>query len=204
MKTNDVNKEKCKSNNENIPRNVGIAQLKGKIEGIELKCDIELTFKDAVKNKSDISKLPRKITQWQMCFYFYLPFLALLIAIIFDLIFDSNFHLILFLIPIIFGIILNTMVVKSGTVDLDYFKKFVDTITFASSGLTACILIFKTIDSENPYIGKIYALHDGNLISQFFFAVIFTLVYSIITTFAISAVLKFLISLRDLKNYKEK
>ncbi|MDT8787445.1 hypothetical protein [Klebsiella pneumoniae] len=204
MKTNDVNKEKCKSNNENIPRNVGIAQLKGKIEGIELKCDIELTFKDAVKNKSDISKLPRKITQWQMCFYFYLPFLALLIAIIFDLIFDSNFHLILFLIPIIFGMILNTMVVKSGTVDLDYFKKFVDTITFASSGLTACILIFKTIDSENPYIGKIYALQDGNLISQFFFAVIFTLVYSIITTFAISAVLKFLISLRDLKNYKDK
>lgn len=152
--------------------------------------------------KPDTSKLPRKITQWQMCFYFYLPFLTLLIAIIFDLIFDSNFHFILFLIPIIFGIILNTMVVKSGTVDLDYFKKFVDTITFASSGLTACI--FKTIDSENPYIEKIYALHDGNLISQFFFAVIFTLVYSKITTFAISAVLKLLISLRDLKNYKDK
>ncbi|HID4274506.1 hypothetical protein [Klebsiella pneumoniae] len=49
MKINDVNKEKCKSNNENIPRNVGIAQLKGKIEGIELKCDIELKFKNAVK-----------------------------------------------------------------------------------------------------------------------------------------------------------
>ncbi|WP_242628164.1 hypothetical protein [Klebsiella pneumoniae] len=49
MKINDVNKEKCKSNNENIPHNVGIAQLKGKREGIELKCDIELTFKNAVK-----------------------------------------------------------------------------------------------------------------------------------------------------------
>lgn len=49
MKINDFNKEKCKSKNENIPRNVGIAQLKGKIEGIELKCDIELTFKNAVK-----------------------------------------------------------------------------------------------------------------------------------------------------------
>ena len=96
MKTNDVRKENYESNSENIPRNVGIAQLKGKIEGIELKCDIELTFKDVIKNKTGISKLPRKITQWQMCFYFYLPFLSLLIAIILDLIFDSNFHFILF------------------------------------------------------------------------------------------------------------
>ncbi|MCK6729797.1 hypothetical protein [Enterobacter bugandensis] len=204
MKIKDVSKEKCQPNGESVPHHVGIAQLKGKIEGIELKCDIEITLKDAIKSKSDISKLPRKITQWQMCLYFYLPFITLLTAIMIDLIFDSNFRFILFLTPIIFGLILNTMVVKSGTVDLDYFKKFVDTITFASSGLTACILIFKTIDSENPYIEKIYELHNGNLISQFFFAAIFTLVYSIITTFAISAVLKFLISLRDLRNYKDK
>jgi hypothetical protein len=104
--------------------------------------------------------------------------------------------------PAVFGCIIHSMVTKSGIVDPNYFKKFVDTITFASSGLTACILIFKTMDINNPYTTRIYQLINGTVLEKALFIFIFSIIYTTVTIFAISAVLKFLISLRDLRSYK--
>jgi len=186
-----------------IPNNIGIVKLKGKLEGIELKCDIGITLTESLKEEE--AKIPsenKRITQPQMFLYFYIPFFFLIISTTIDYIYDYSFHLLLFILPLVFGFIIHSMVVKSGTVDPNYFKKFVDTITFASSGLTACILIFKTIDLSNPYTTRIYQLINGTALEKALFILIFSIIYTIVTIFAISAVLKFLISLRDLISYK--
>jgi len=198
-------KEKISDLNPNISdihHNIGIVKLKSKLEGIELKCDIDITLTEATRDEVKTTSQIKKISQVQMLFYFYLPFLVLVIATTIDYIYDYYFHLLLFILPVVFGFIIHSMVVKSGTIDPNYFKKFVDTITFASSGLTACILIFKTIDISNPYTAKIYQLINGTALEKFLFILIFSVIYTIITIFAISAVLKFLISLSDLRSYK--
>lgn len=185
-----------------IPNNIGIIKLKGRLEGIELKCDIGITLTESSKEEAKIPSENKRITQPQMFLYFYIPFFLLIITTTIDYIYDYSFHLLLFILPLVFGFIIHSMVVKSGTVDPNYFKKFVDTITFASSGLTACILIFKTIDLSNPYTTRIYQLINGTALEKALFILIFSIIYTIVTIFAISAVLKSLISLRDLISYK--
>lgn len=187
-----------------IPHSIGIVKLKSKLEGIELKCDIDITLTESSREETKILSENKRITQPQMFLYFYIPFFLLIIATTIDYIYDYSFHLLLFILPFVFGFIIHSMVVKSGTVDSNYFKKFVDTITFASSGLTACILIFKTIDISNPYTIRIYQLINGTILEKALFILIFSIIYTTVTIFAISAVIKFLISLRDLRSYKAK
>ena len=98
-----------------IPHSIGIVKLKSKLEGIELKCDIDITLTESSREETKILSENKRITQPQMFLYFYIPFFLLIIATTIDYIYDYSFHLLLFILPFVFGFIIHPMVVKSGT-----------------------------------------------------------------------------------------
>ncbi|MFO6297110.1 hypothetical protein [Rahnella selenatireducens] len=197
--------ENSKTVQEGESKKIGDVNLKGIIDGIEIRCNVDLMYKIPKEKENEASpKLPKKLQNKHYFFYFILPFIIILICFLIDLILDYSSHIILFILPLTCGVILYNMFTNSPSADLAYVKKYVDFITLSSSTLTACLLLFKTVDSYNPYVEMIYHLKDHGLIGIFSFLIIFTLVYFIIWIFATSATIKCLFSLRELLNENKK
>lgn len=186
-------------------KKIGDVNLKGIIDGIEIQCNVDLKYsrpKDPIQ--STLNKTSMKLgTKHYLC-YFYIPLLLIATCFIIDLIFDVNSHLLLFILPLAFGYILYRMFTNSPTTDIVYIKKYVDFITLSSSVLTACLLLFKTVDSYNPYLAMIYSLKFHGVIGNFFLFIVFSTVYFVIWIFATSATIKCLFSFSELKNINKR
>ncbi|MGF6438583.1 hypothetical protein [Kosakonia sp. 1610] len=198
-------REESKEIRESESKKIGDVNLKGIIEGIEIQCNVDLTYQAPKKaENNELLGLPKKISNKNYFIFFGVPLVLIMMSFLIDLMFDYNSHLLLFFVPLAFGYFLHKAFVNSPTSDPLYVKKSVDCITFSSSALTACLLLFKTIDAYNPYITAVYNLKNQGVLGISTFLIIFSIVYFIIWIFAASATIKFLIAFDDLVSYSRK
>ena len=144
------------------------------------------------------------LTKAQWVIYFILPLLVVIVGFFIDSFIDASHHLTLFISPLAFGIIIHKMVMNSSNVNIHYFKKLVDTTGLVSSTLSASILIFKTINVENPYISMLDSLKDAGVFSSIIFYIIMALVYIVVWIFATSITIKLMITYDELIAMKNK
>lgn len=157
--------------------------------------------------KKKIGKTKReceKLTQRQWVAYFIIPIFVVIVGFCIDSFIDTSHHLTLFISPLAFGFLIYKMVINSPNVNIQYFKKLVDTTGLISSTLSASILIFKTINVENPYISMLDSMKDSGVLSSIIFYLIMALVYIIVWMFATSITIKFMITYDELMAMKNK
>ncbi|ATF91334.1 Uncharacterised protein [Cedecea neteri] len=185
-------------------KKIGDVKLKGSIDGIEIQCNVDFTYQ-MVKNGETPppTELPKKLKAIHYFIYFVLPLLLIIVLFFIDAIFKTNSRLVLFFLPIIFGFILYAMYTNSPTTDPIYIKKLIDVITLISSTITACLLLFKTIEINNPWLDRLCALKNGSVPEVILFLIVFACVYMVIWIFATSATMKFLFGINDLIAYKK-
>lgn len=180
----------------------GIVTAEGIIDGLNIKCDVHLNYEiNNTKQPSEDVKL-KSLNPSKLNFYFASLLSVMFLAMVVDFVFDKNNHLTLFFLPIAVGLILFIFIDQSPTADLKYIKKLVDTVTLLSSTITACILIFKTIDVSNPYLDFIYNLQSLGIFGFFVKATLFIFLYLIVSAFAISATIKCCLSYKDFIEHK--
>ncbi|EXU75172.1 hypothetical protein [Erwinia mallotivora] len=180
----------------------GIVTAEGIIDGLSIKCDVHLKYEcNNTKQPPEDIKL-KSLNPSKLNFYFASLLSAMFLAMVVDFVFDKNNHLTLFFLPIVVGLILFIFIDQSPTADIKYIKKLVDTVTLLSSTITACILIFKTVDVSNPYLDLIYNLQNLGIFGFFMKALLFIFLYLIVSAFAISATIKCCLSYKDYIEHK--
>ncbi|KNH33576.1 hypothetical protein [Pantoea vagans] len=178
---------------------IGKVLLKKGIEGFEIECHVNISLsEDKKKNINEIKTKKMSTSKYILCCSPF--FIATIVFFISDLNFDSSFHLTLFSLPVIIGLGVYFFCAKSPANDLKKTKLTVDAITLISSTITACILIFKTIHVDNPYIELFINLPKE--LPLFYFGLIiktaiYLIMYMIIFIFATSATVKCCIALKD-------
>lgn len=175
----------------------GLVTAEGILEGLSIKCDVHLKY-ELNDTKEPVTDIKIKLINPAMLNFIFVTLLSIiLLAMIVDFIFDKNNHLTLFFLPIIVGAIFFVFIDQSPTADIKHIKKLVDTVTLSSSTITACILIFKTVDVSNPYLDFFDNLQNIGIIGVLLKAALFILLYLIISAFAISATMKCCLSYKD-------
>jgi len=180
----------------------GMVTAEGIIDGLNIKCDVHLKYEfNNTKQPSEDVKL-KSLNPSKLNVYFASLLSAMVLAMVVDFVFDKNNHLTLFFLPIVVGLIFFIFIDQSPTVDIKHIKKLIDTVTLLSSTITACILIFKTVDVSNPYLDFIYNLQSLGIFGFFVKAALFIFLYLIISAFAISATIKCCLSYKDYIEHK--
>ena len=205
MNDNNVDKNSVSLSCRDEKKKIGDVNLKGIIDGVEINCTVDLSFHKAKESENGETKKEVQIlTKAQWVIYFILPLLVVIVGFFIDSFIDASHHLTLFISPLAFGIIIHKMVMNSSNVNIHYFKKLVDTTGLVSSTLSASILIFKTINVENPYISMLDSLKYAGVFSSIIFYIIMALVYIVVWIFATSITIKLMITYDELIAMKNK